>query len=562
LDPAATRGNAFLLDRHGQPVSVDRWLNTRPLRHEVSTRPGPGNRKLTYYSGETVTRHLNEVFGYDGWNLDIKSVTQTDKSQTGVGPQQKWQVSYLSHVRITIVPRMTATANNSNNGNPSLLTTNAGVVVGTYREDYGAGDSTDKSLQTAVANAMKSSITDALKRTARHFGDRLGNSLYDASFKLSSAPLTLHQALDDYDKEQAKKCPLATVPQQQHNAAATNTMTPAPTASSSSYQHGGAGGNGPSAAAHATKNLLPTVTPAPHTAISNSNNKNAAAPTTTGPLAHRPPPPPPPHGNHIRSMPSVSQNTPPPPKAGGQQQQQHGRPQHPHHHQPQQQRQQHQSGRTSTTTAANSRPYPPPASQTGMNHGSIVHPPLNNGSNHNQWGPTGQTALPSNATTNTISSRTTAGGSSHMDPPRTAAEAMQSLFSSSPDNNHNVNKNNSFAAGHDENHPNHENRNMYVAGATTTGSDLGSGGVWKNNSNSLPERPSTAAGKRPLPYGVDDGATAVGTTASTTAVAHHHHQQAVATVAGVSTTNAVPPLSNNNNDTKRAKFNPYASKQI
>ena len=46
---------------------------------------------------------------------------------------------------------------------------------GSYREDCGAGDAIDKSLGTAVANALKASITDAMKRAARHFGDKLGN---------------------------------------------------------------------------------------------------------------------------------------------------------------------------------------------------------------------------------------------------------------------------------------------------------------------------------------------------------------------------------------------------
>ena len=48
-------------------------------------------------------------------------------------------------------------------------------MSGAFKEDFGAGDATDKSLPTAVSNALKSSITDALKRAVRHFGDKLGN---------------------------------------------------------------------------------------------------------------------------------------------------------------------------------------------------------------------------------------------------------------------------------------------------------------------------------------------------------------------------------------------------
>ena len=46
---------------------------------------------------------------------------------------------------------------------------------GAYREDCGSGDAVDKSAGTAVSHAIKGAVTDALKRAARHFGDKLGN---------------------------------------------------------------------------------------------------------------------------------------------------------------------------------------------------------------------------------------------------------------------------------------------------------------------------------------------------------------------------------------------------
>ncbi len=51
-------------------------------------------------------------------------------------------------------------------------------LSGAFKEDFGAGDAIDKSLPTAVSNALKSSITDAMKRAVRHFGDKLGNCEY------------------------------------------------------------------------------------------------------------------------------------------------------------------------------------------------------------------------------------------------------------------------------------------------------------------------------------------------------------------------------------------------
>ena len=140
---------SVLIDHNGAPLSVDRLLNTKPLRHELSTRPGPGNKKLTYISGDDVSRTLNDIFGFDGWNLDIVDVTRVDASRD---PKNgKHTIVYTAKVRVTH------------------------KASGAYKEDCGAGDSTDKIYGTAVAHALKSSITDAMKRAARHFGDKLGN---------------------------------------------------------------------------------------------------------------------------------------------------------------------------------------------------------------------------------------------------------------------------------------------------------------------------------------------------------------------------------------------------
>lgn len=170
--------NRVLLDQKGRPVTVDRLLATKPLRQDLGTRPGPGGRRLTYISGDGVSRSLNEIFGYEGWSLDIKSVTQMSKEKDQRG---RWNVTYLAHVRITL------------------------VVPGTYKEDMGSGDSTDSSLHTAVSNAMKASITDALKRAARHFGEKLGNSLYNGEFSVNKAPTTLFQALGEYERHTKEK---------------------------------------------------------------------------------------------------------------------------------------------------------------------------------------------------------------------------------------------------------------------------------------------------------------------------------------------------------------------
>ncbi|KAL7580356.1 hypothetical protein ACA910_004384 [Epithemia clementina (nom. ined.)] len=190
----------LLEDGMGNPISVDSYLGTTPIRSDLSTRPGPGGRKLTYMSGDVVTRTLNEAFGHSGWSFSVVSTTlqhtinlsetatsaATTVSKTHAAPSTnssnkapKWQVTYVAHVRISLV------------GTP-----------GCFREDYGVGDSIDKHLPTAIGNAVKASITDGMKRAARLLGDKLGNSLYGSGFALNKAPNTFAQALQDFHKQQ------------------------------------------------------------------------------------------------------------------------------------------------------------------------------------------------------------------------------------------------------------------------------------------------------------------------------------------------------------------------
>lgn len=137
-----------LVDPQGTMISVERYLATKPLRSDLSSRPGPGNQKLTYISGEAVGRTLNEAFGFDGWCLEVKSTNREECIKDDKG---RWNVAYTATVRLII------------------------RKSGAYKEDVGAGCSKDKDMGQAIGNALKSSVTDAMKRAARHFGEKLGN---------------------------------------------------------------------------------------------------------------------------------------------------------------------------------------------------------------------------------------------------------------------------------------------------------------------------------------------------------------------------------------------------
>jgi DNA recombination protein Rad52 len=164
---------SIVLDHNGKPLSVDRMLATKPLRKDISTRPGPGGQDLLYLSGETVIHTLNQVFGYDGWNLQVLDTQQQLREQLD---DQRWCVVYTAHVRITL------------------------TESGTFKEDYGTGDAMDRQLSAALQMSLKASITDAIKRAARHLGDKFGNCLYQNNFKVTDAPRSFPEALDRVDQ--------------------------------------------------------------------------------------------------------------------------------------------------------------------------------------------------------------------------------------------------------------------------------------------------------------------------------------------------------------------------
>jgi DNA repair and recombination protein RAD52 len=127
--------------------------------------------------GDIITKTLNEAFGYDGWCLEVKNTTREESTKDDQG---RHHVAYIATVRITH------------------------KRSGVFREDCGAGDAIDRCLANATGNALKGAVTDAMKRAARHFGEKLGNSLYHDGFNANNAPSTLKDALDTLEIDRAK----------------------------------------------------------------------------------------------------------------------------------------------------------------------------------------------------------------------------------------------------------------------------------------------------------------------------------------------------------------------
>lgn len=114
--------------------------------------------------------HANDVLAKFSCH-SRKRVFQISK----VDDEGRWNVGYLATVKLT------------------LLTT------GALHEDVGSGEAINESKLKAHEMALKAAVTDAMKRAARHFGERLGNALYRSGASLANAPRDNKTALHRVD---------------------------------------------------------------------------------------------------------------------------------------------------------------------------------------------------------------------------------------------------------------------------------------------------------------------------------------------------------------------------
>jgi len=149
-------------------------LNSFPLKEEITLKPGRGGGKgQEYISGGIIIDHLNEVFGFNGWNTEFLDEDVKQMQQ----PSGHYHVSVFVKCKITLADE-------------------------SFHVDIGSGENKQMDFHHCVDVARKGAHTDALKRTARHFGNYLGNSLY-------------------ISKESARKCAPATLTERDANIAVT-----------------------------------------------------------------------------------------------------------------------------------------------------------------------------------------------------------------------------------------------------------------------------------------------------------------------------------------------------
>ena len=121
-----------------------------------------GNITLSYLEGFDIIETANKIFGYGNWDYTISKLEQVSQE---LNQNQNNVICYKAVINI-VVHDLQHTKSVS-------------------REDVGFGTGIAKTLADAHENGAKESVTDAIKRTLRSFGNQFGNSLYDKSRQTS-----------------------------------------------------------------------------------------------------------------------------------------------------------------------------------------------------------------------------------------------------------------------------------------------------------------------------------------------------------------------------------------
>lgn len=158
----------------------------------VSTRSGGGNSSLKYIEGHDAIDQANRIFGYGNWSARPLSCEQTvlidPVDGTAVGVTYKAQVELV--VRGAVAPIVEV-------GSQPVVSWNVldTILSKRKREDQDRPVqkweeiNARRTIVDAHEMAEKGSVTDALKRCLRTYGDQFGNGLYgDGRVDLDSEP--------------------------------------------------------------------------------------------------------------------------------------------------------------------------------------------------------------------------------------------------------------------------------------------------------------------------------------------------------------------------------------
>mmetsp|Transcript_20618 Transcript_20618/g.29096 ORF Transcript_20618/g.29096 Transcript_20618/m.29096 type:complete len:402 (+) Transcript_20618:1802-3007(+) len=173
--PMRNHDGSPMLNHDGTIVYRSQYLTTNPLRSDCKERVGWNNTKITYMTGDAVIRIMNAAFGHEGWSTKIIKEREVQCELQNDG---HWHVGYIASVRVTL------------------------TKSGTSHEDCGTGEGNDENKLLAHDKALKTAITDAMKRATRHFGEKLGNALYVQGNGLNKLPHDHRKALRELQNKE------------------------------------------------------------------------------------------------------------------------------------------------------------------------------------------------------------------------------------------------------------------------------------------------------------------------------------------------------------------------
>lgn len=121
-----------------------------------------GGGQVSYIESWHAESEANRIFGFDGWDTVIKSITKVAEREVTIGKggnyeKPGWSVSYIAVVTVTVFADGEQTT----------------------REGVGAGHGIDADPGQAHESAVKEATSDAEKRALKTFGNQFGLALYD-----------------------------------------------------------------------------------------------------------------------------------------------------------------------------------------------------------------------------------------------------------------------------------------------------------------------------------------------------------------------------------------------
>ncbi|MHB9857684.1 Rad52/Rad22 family DNA repair protein [Streptomyces sp. YIM S03343] len=167
-------------------------------------------RGMAHMEAWDIRRQLTRVFGFGGYSIDTLSLDLVTERETKNGDRSRWTVVYRAQVRLTVYGQDGAELS--------------------HWEDGAAGDSVNQpSLGDAHDMAMKTALSQAMKRCAVNLGDQFGLSLYNNG---SPAPVVQWSAAHPpKEADSSEAPPLDQDPQvQPEPTAPTPAAVPEPTA--------------------------------------------------------------------------------------------------------------------------------------------------------------------------------------------------------------------------------------------------------------------------------------------------------------------------------------------